>query len=383
MSRIDPPRYFGGIQLLRGLAALAVFASHLALKGKLYWAGLIPSGGELGTYGVDLFFVISGFIIVTSTRKSPHSVRTSAAFLVGRWGRIYPAYWAALIVCLAVTALWPGSITSPITASLSDSVLLWPATSTPLLRSAWTLVHELYFYEVFALLLLFRPRWLPLALGLWTMATIALGVAGTKGLELNTGLALVANPLTLEFVLGATVALFVERRLIVAPAGAVVVGAVGLLGGALAMVATGSHIDPRFAGMTRVVLVGGPAALLVYGLSTLEANRRWTAPAIMNWLGDRSYTLYLVNLPVCAVLALMTAKGLGPGPLGLVIYVVAAIGAVAVLTEALHRVVERPSILLSKRWAKALDKNASRGRWRVRVDRVSGSTFIALRQPVP
>src|SRR5690242_14114495 len=86
------------IQYLRGLAALGVLAFHAAER----------AGGtfDLGAAGVDVFFVISGFIMWVIAAERP---TTPAAFLSRRIQRIVPLYWAVTLTVAAVAVLVPGS----------------------------------------------------------------------------------------------------------------------------------------------------------------------------------------------------------------------------------------------------------------------------------
>src|SRR5258708_8993373 len=136
------------IQYLRGLAALSVLATH-ALQWPLaeMKLGLLKTG----RLGVDVFFIISGFIITTIAGDGRFDPRD---FLIRRAFRIVPAYWTAtlLVTILAVAIPTQFRTTVPTIEGLVKSLLFIPSLEpkAPLLVLGWTLNFEVFFYLVFA-----------------------------------------------------------------------------------------------------------------------------------------------------------------------------------------------------------------------------------------
>ncbi|HFB54901.1 MAG TPA: acyltransferase, partial [Hellea balneolensis] len=198
------------IQSLRGFAALLVVLSHLLIIEQKYSPDhILGQWAEFGMVGVDLFFVISGFIMVYVTRVNmPPRPRTSLKFLFARFTRIYPLYWVISAALLAVYVWRPELVFSsqPEPPHILKSFLLWPDTLPPLLAVGWTLIHELGFYLVFAFFLLFRARALPYFLLIWLMV-----LAGSQTIFADNVhqpvTALILNPLSFEFIAGAFAAL--------------------------------------------------------------------------------------------------------------------------------------------------------------------------------
>ena len=151
---------FDGIQVLRGIAALAVVGFHL-------YAAAISEGGTPGPFvlfarayiGVDLFFVISGFIIVHVAGNRPDL--TVRAFLAARFLRVVPPYWLTLVLTVAAAAalvLLTGDDSKlPSMQALAISVLLVPFPDH-VMPIAWTLTLEAMFYVVFAATWFRGPR---------------------------------------------------------------------------------------------------------------------------------------------------------------------------------------------------------------------------------
>jgi exopolysaccharide production protein ExoZ len=140
--RIDAPRAAAGqlesIQLLRAVAALAVVAHHTPLFAN-------------GAWGVDLFFVVSGFIICYVTAES------GSQFLRKRVIRVVPLYWLGTLGVFTLALLWP-QLLNRSTASVEQlvmSLFFIPfekgGVVQPMLFLGWTLNYEMFFYLLFAL----------------------------------------------------------------------------------------------------------------------------------------------------------------------------------------------------------------------------------------
>ncbi len=161
------------IQMLRFAAALWVAAYHALQSGWLQslpmWIQTIFGGGYAG---VDIFFVISGFIMALSTTRSPAGVRSAVQFALTRFSRIYTAWWPVMLVSL-ITLSSLGALPSPL--NLWSSALLYPSNfSQHIINVIWTLVYELYFYLLVAISLLLTPSWRGRFLGLFAAAITGL-----------------------------------------------------------------------------------------------------------------------------------------------------------------------------------------------------------------
>jgi exopolysaccharide production protein ExoZ len=157
LARSGTPRtQLLSIQYLRGLAALSVLGTH-ALQWPLpeINIGLLKTG----RLGVDVFFVISGFIITTIAGDGRFDPRE---FLIRRAFRIVPAYWAAtlLITILAIAIPAQFRTTIPTTEGLVKSLLFIPSLDpkAPLLLLGWTLNFEVFFYVIFASLFFLKSE---------------------------------------------------------------------------------------------------------------------------------------------------------------------------------------------------------------------------------
>lgn len=270
------------IQYLRGFAALGVLLFHAADR----------AGGAfgVGAAGVDVFFVISGFIMwVVTCRRNP----TPADFLLRRIQRIVPLYWGLTLAVAAAAIAIPGAFPAmrPTLGHLTQSLLFVPHRDAagliaPLIVPGWTLNYEMFFYLLFAAALLAPARLRPWLL---TAALVGLALLRPLGDATNPLWATYTNPLLLEF--GAGVWLgkaWSEGRLPGSGVGWSLIG-LGLLGFAAGAL-SGVDVD-----RARVVLWGLPALALVTGAVSLER-----AGPLPHWwplraLGDASYSVYLVH----------------------------------------------------------------------------------------
>ncbi|TNC12140.1 acyltransferase [Methylobacterium terricola] len=328
------------MQVLRGLAALMVAAGHAQFEaaGLAARAGLpfAPAAWLPWPAGVDVFFVMSGFIIVHAS--APLHGRTDArrVFLGHRIARVVPLYWLATTLTLALVWLRPGLVGTGTEGPLSvvASYLFWPmaradGTVLPLYSLGWTLNYEMAFYVLFALVLPWGRR--GAVLGVVALLA-ALVLVGAIVRPLPVPLAFWGDPIVLEFACGAGLALARQEGLRLPGPARLALAVAGLV---LLSLAGEAPALPRF------IAWGGPALLLVAAtaLGKAGAATRALHPAIV--LGDASYALYLAHPFVVRGLRVVAeatglAAILGPGPL--VLLMLAASAAAAIL---LHRLVER------------------------------------------
>lgn len=159
MNRMAKP-FIQTLQVLRGLAAVAVVVHHAALSTDAFVEGM-PTVWmrvfDLGAFGVDFFFVLSGFIIMHAHMHEADRPSCIGPYLFKRLTRIFPAYWPVGLGLLGIYTLVPGfSASGGREFSYLSSTLLMPADHPPALSVAWTLVHELMFYVLFMLWFLSR-----------------------------------------------------------------------------------------------------------------------------------------------------------------------------------------------------------------------------------
>jgi peptidoglycan/LPS O-acetylase OafA/YrhL len=292
------------IQFLRFVAALMVVAYH-ASKHVLDTGadqGIFFSAAEaVGFAGVDVFFVISGFIMFYTTGESSGG-SSSLDFLKRRLARIYSGYWPFFFFAAAVFA-WarPGHFEA---ADLLTSFLLWPAPlNEVLLDVAWTLSYEMYFYLLFTLLVLvgIRIRWW-LLLSLFTSVLVfnlfrhfvLNDFSPDKFYFHGFSNLFLTSPFLLEFFAGAVFASLGSTGTSRSGWTLLLAGISGFaLAGLINVAGYDGKIEQGYHYVPRVLLFGTPSALLLLGLVQLERNGSVAPRKFSLYTGGASYAIYL------------------------------------------------------------------------------------------
>lgn len=346
------------IQFLRFLAALAVVFTHgyehvVAANGPQ--DGLFGFFRLFGYAGVDVFFVISGFIIWHTT-ESLHGRRWVADFLYRRAARIYTGYWPYFL--LSLLGFWAVDSTVLERVDYWGSFFLYTTEIKALLLPvSWTLVYELYFYLVFALLLLFSMRLrlrmvaalfvLVLALQLWALWVLDLYRPGAFG-GMPQLLRFYASPFCLEFLAGCLLAAFFQR--FGAPWWLLLGLALGLGAGGLYVqeAVVGGDLMKGYHRMWRVPFFGGAAFFLVWSLVQLEKIGQVLAPRYGAFLGDISYSLYLSHTILLMAIYFVGLRGLAAQTGYQEVWYLLFSFAIIAYSAAHYRWVERPLRGLSR-----------------------------------
>ena len=326
-------RKFVLVQVLRLVAALLVVGTHATLYTSQHLAPV--DVWHFGEVGVDLFFVISGFVMMTSSWRHLHEPGYGRVFFGRRLVRIAPMYWIATTLSLLLLIVLPQiSDERPSTARVVLSYLFVSTPSPsgrmePLHGVGWTLVFEMFFYLVFAVALVLRTNVLVFCAVVFT----ALAAGGLLRPAHITNPALVyLDPVLLYFVAGMALGAWVCTRA-TRPAllwGLFLLGA-WTLDAALRSGSAGFswHL------LLRPVLVTAVMVVVVL----LEPLGAAVVPAALVFLGDASYSLYLFHPFVGPVVPVVLAHL----HLRVVWLSVVLVFAGALVGGALiYRVVERP-----------------------------------------
>jgi exopolysaccharide production protein ExoZ len=257
-------------------------------------SAILTSSAYLGSIGIDLFFVISGFIMVTVAGDISWK-----KFLLDRATRIYPPYWFYTTLVLAILLLAPSLVNSSFSEapSIWRSYLLIPDKTKPLLAVGWTLINEMYFYLCFAGILVvsrkFKSRMLTW-LAIWAALIAILNLLPQSP---SSEFRYITNPLTIEFIMGAMVGLLIKEgyRALGFP-----IFMAGIAWLCVTLMSTEFLIDDT--GWKRVALVGIPSALIVYSAVAIELSKTVIAPKWLVKLGDASYSIYLSHVLVLSAM---------------------------------------------------------------------------------
>jgi len=280
------------LQYVRGIAALLVVYFHSVLQWRHVDPGsefALPLFGEIG---VDLFFVLSGFVMWLTTADRDMS---PVEFYKRRIERIVPLYWVLTVLAAGIAFAFPEHLKSTVfdlphvLASLFFVPWLNPANTggnliTPVIIPGWTLNYEMYFYLIFGGFLLVSK-----SVRLWGLLLLFLAVY--LGIEMF-GLQSVAarfygNAIVFEFLAGVLIGgLFLRQRTLPQ------IGALLLL--PVATLAT-VGLDIWKPEWPRLVSAGLPAALIILCLVSIDFGKIRES-RFLHLLGDASYSLYLTHV---------------------------------------------------------------------------------------
>ncbi|MCA6119008.1 acyltransferase [Bradyrhizobium sp. WSM 1738] len=262
---------------MRGVAALAVVCGHAVIARS---DGGIRSAAEAAhtifASGVDIFFVISGFIIASTAASQTDALN----FAFRRAIRIYPMYWLVLGAAF-ISSYWIALAPEDRPALDLGYIFAWgyPNWYIP---PAWSIAFELHFYAVVALILAISPR------HLFAMLFAALGLA-VVAIVFHLPLGIYSHPLILEFGAGVFIAYLVRVKGALPRLPYIASISAALFAAGWYWIFVHGSSDPQVA---RVPTYGLGAALLIYAVVSAELHGA-SFPRILQWLGSISYSLYI------------------------------------------------------------------------------------------
>jgi exopolysaccharide production protein ExoZ len=290
-------RQIDGLQLLRAVAVLLVIWCHAGQVLEESGSYPLPS---LNVFGIDIFFVISGFIlslVVLRERRQP-GLQPMADFIKRRLLRIYPIYWVVALLMLARLALSHNLFQS----NYIPAFLLLPSLHYPsdryIMGYSWTLDFEMFFYIVLGLTLLKTIKWaVPFLIALFSISVALGAIVDIR----HPVLILASNPMLLEFVFGAALALLYarigQRRI-----AGIVLTTIGVVASILLQI----HNPPSVASGLQMVMLddgvflrvatwGVCALVIVSGVVFWSPSMESAFGKAWVLLGNASYSTYIVS----------------------------------------------------------------------------------------
>ena len=295
------------VQVLRACAALLVLAGHTQgaviaaakARGEVLMPLVFPGG-----FGVDLFFCISGFIMVVSSRRLFESAGARSTFLARRAVRLIPLYWIATLTLLPMLIYGHHRYAGDLKAALASSLFFLPYPTYgfegdavfPVHTLGWSLNYEVFFYLVFTIFIVLPMRRAVVGV---CLAIVLIALLGATWRPESTALRFWTQPIIVEFAFGVLAGGAWLRGFALngwsagsLTAISVVVLAWNPLGLALAPGTTTTPND-----WVRVASWGLPAAAILSAAVGYEQGRRlksW-ALGLLERVGDSSYSLYLMH----------------------------------------------------------------------------------------
>jgi peptidoglycan/LPS O-acetylase OafA/YrhL len=330
---MKPENILYPVQYLRAVAALAVFYFHfVVILGEENATSKAMPIEQIGAAGVDLFFVISGFIMAMIAWNGSFKPLT---FLRNRLVRVAPLYWTVTLVVFAIALFAPTLLGSTMAdvVQLFHSLLFVPngldaKSSVPTLIVGWTLNYEMFFYVLVAVFGgVFKDRF-----QLSTIAFICvLVVIGLFLKPANGYLKFYLNPIILEFAMGILVFHGWRSTLGRIPTAV----SASLLALSLVAIVVSFNRNP---GELRTLYWGMPAALLLFAsLHFIKIKSEW-----LRSLGDWSYSIYLIHLFIIMGVVKIIAPALQPYTIPLPLLIVLVTAVLIASSAALYRWFEQP-----------------------------------------
>jgi exopolysaccharide production protein ExoZ len=335
----SPANRISSLQALRSFAAMFVMFFHgTQMINQEFGYLFLNNIFIVGFTGVDIFFVLSGFIIFyTSNGKK----LTRTTFLKKRFIRIYPIYWVIISLLIFSYLVSPSDDKNfrDDLEIIAGSFLLFPQ-PTPVMGISWTLTYEVIFYLLFAFTFFKKPKHLFYSFAIWISIIIVVLM-----FNLETGifsLDVLFNPIIINFSFGCLVAYFYKKYPTFKYYKLFIVA--GLLYFLIAWIIYyytygGGDIESGLPNdQIRVLMFGVPAALFMYGFlyARISVNR------LLIHLGDASYSLYLLHGAVLSAIIQIIFKfklnGYFAGFLGSLLIFVLTVTAVSIF----YLFVERP-----------------------------------------
>ncbi|MES2675337.1 MAG: acyltransferase [Pseudomonadota bacterium] len=335
---------FDSLQVFRGLAALGVVIRHTAISTDSHIASIpawLDGIFKNGFLGVDFFFVLSGFIIMSSHFNDEKSVAAWKTYGFKRFVRIFPPYWPIAIALMLSYIFLPSLGQETRHYSVLSSLLLLPDYQPPALIVAWTLIHEVLFYLIFCLFFISNRVFL-IFLACWVFA-IGVTASHFKAVAYSPFFTVLLHPINLEFVFGMCTAYLATKT---SKHLGIPLIFLGFSTFALLLLWPFAY-ECRF-------LFGLSFSALVLGSVLLEHGKALPIPRWMVLIGDASYSIYLIHNPLNSVTGRLIGRfqGFATWGVGMLVGVISSIIAGVIY----HFIIEKPLIRLFRRGKEALLK---------------------------
>jgi len=297
---MNPSKKIESVQALRALAAILVMLYHGTLILESIGYSFFFNIFKVGFIGVDIFFVISGFIILNIYFPKQNQISTDQIkiFFYKRFVRIFPIYWIVLIILTIKNMFFTfhRNIDIDFFIFIKSFFLIPIPVSFTIVGISWTLSYELFFYILFGFIFFITPKKI---IPIFTLLLIfhflifqQFGFSGNSHL-----LKFLRDPIIIEFLLGCIIAKIAFNydsfpRL-------------ALTGGLLILsISSYFYYRDNTEYFIRAIQYGLPSAIILYGMIKCKIKY----PKILIKIGDASYSLYLIHGSVMSIILILSKK---------------------------------------------------------------------------
>ncbi|WP_026576796.1 acyltransferase family protein [Bacillus sp. UNC438CL73TsuS30] len=316
------------VQISRAVAILFVLLGHV---NTLFYTKLRYDWFNMGewekTGGVDFFFIVSGFMIYYLYHKHAGVPGKTTEFIWKRVIRIYPIYWLVTLFLIALTLISPSKFEGYSWELIIKSIIILPP--IPIVDSAWSLCHVMFFYLIFSAFL-FQPKIFKPIIFIWIVATVLIGIKLVPYSEKS----FIFSFSSLEPLFGCFVAYltlkytFKHSTLLIS---------IGLLGFLAVWVNNIYH----FMHLNESAFFAVFSMVLMLGISEKDKKDR-KVPKLLSFLGDASYSIYIAHASLLHLFLFLLIKIHFVGFLGSFISMAIVILLTIVTCCIIYKFIERP-----------------------------------------
>lgn len=315
------------VQVSRGIAILFVLIGHLNI---LYYSKFQYDWFYMGrwerTGGVDFFFIVTGFMIYYLYHRHIGIQSKAREFLLKRLIRIYPLLWIFTIVTIILFRLFPSLGKGYTTEEIVKSLILFPM-KEPIISSAWSLSHVMFFYLLFASFM-FSPRvFKPILIG-WALATVFIELVFPEVASFLFSFS------TLEIVCGSLVAYLMLNYKLGYSTLMIILGFAGYL-------FVWMNNVYEFAAIHAPLLYCLFSMLIMLGISIKDRKVR-EIPKSLSLMGDASYSIYITHGPFLQLYIIIFQKLHVIGTLGYFLSMCLVILCTVLSACAVYKLIEKP-----------------------------------------
>ncbi|PAE42830.1 acyltransferase family protein [Bacillus sp. 7884-1] len=316
------------VQISRAIAIIFVLLGHV---NTLFYTNFQYDWFNMGqwerTGGVDFFFIVTGFMIYYLYYKHAGVPGKTTEFILKRAIRIYPLYWIFTLILIALPLISPSKFEGYTWEIIIKSLIILP--SVPILDSAWSLCHIVFFYLLFSAFL-FRPKIFKPIIFMWIVATILLELKIIPYPEES----FIFSFSSLEILFGCLVAYltlnysFRHSTLLIS---------IGLLG----YLAVWVNNIYNFTYLHGALFFSLFSMVLMLGISEKDKKER-KVPKILSFLGDASYSIYIAHTPLLHLYLFLLIRLHLIGPLGYFFSMAIVIILTIISSCIIYKVIEKP-----------------------------------------
>ena len=334
------------IQVLRGIASLLVVLFHITGNfSETYHQHWLGNIFLFGNSGVDIFFVLSGFIITYSNRQYITMPTSIIKFLKKRAIRVFPIYWVVITFFIFLQIIFPTYYRThyylDIVNILNTYFLL--LNHNMVNGVSWTLTYELFFYLLFviALSVPHKKYTLLLLFAYFIFLLIVPIIIPTISENQNSIIQLLVFPMNIEFLLGIFVVLFLDSF---AQKFCIPILIIGICLFIVSTIISYMNLHIFNSLYNRVLLFGLPSFFIILSLVKYELAFSIKSHNLLLKLGDASYSIYLFHLPLVAAFFKIIAKLHINNPIGLTVLSFGLFIIICYLGIIIYKWIEEPLI---------------------------------------